>query len=481
MALITFFDIPRPVLVNLLDRAGKAEGISPRLLMGKPCELDPHQIAELYAGGFIELPKDSGITLTPAFVEVAQVILNPHTNVTFRIWGKEGMCGETNIQFPRDVVQGDGVMLNQMIDGNFRISAFIDDLNLTRLLGGALPPEGEEDLDFEFDGHFDAPVAAIFLGALDLARNHTGSGLRPGETVTDFVFSVQELYDYMFERWGFTAFKDLITYIVPAGMMAEAPSLSQTIDGLRSLAKAGVLIESKSDSFSLALILEPLVNLTVGLQAGMQWQRVSLMDSDELMVSNRLYLFGDKSFILCLAPTVEGKVFISRVGRQEITDFLLDEITATLTPSSEEPAVPREVQAPATPEMTCVQCGAILRPNAKHCSKCGARVEEQKPMPAPPEVTPPTVPEVTCAQCGAVLRPNAKFCSECGATAEERPPAPPKCPHCGETLEAGLKFCTRCGVALADQQSQPGPVPCPQRGTPLNPGAKFCSSCGTPI
>ena len=430
MALITFSDIPSSVLAGLLDIAGNAEGISPRPLMGEPGELDPHQLAELYAGGFINLPEDAGIILSPAFLQVAQVLLNPHTNVTFRIWGQDNVCGETNIQFPRDIVQGDGVILNQ-IGGFYRISAFIEDSDVTELLGKALTGGREENIAFEFDGHFDAPVAAILLGALDLARNHARSELGPGETVADLIFSTQQIIDYMSERWAFTSFKDLITYIVPAGMMAEPPSLTQTVDGLRSLVKAGALKESKADRYQLSLALEPLVNLTVGLQAGMQWQRVALMDSGELMVSNRLYLFGDKSFILSLVPTLRGKVFISRVRRKEITDFILDEITASLVPSPEEaptrgtenghhapdarysppPPFSPIQQGPGIPEtFACTNCGFISGKGALFCGKCGTSVIRVL-TPLPPPL--PSLSKI-CPNCNKTLGLNTNFCSGCG-------------------------------------------------------------------
>ena len=53
------------------------------------------------------------------------------------------------------------------------------------------------------------------------------------------VISTQEVYNYMYDRWALTGFKDLISYITTVGMMPEAPSLTETVDGLRILVKAG--------------------------------------------------------------------------------------------------------------------------------------------------------------------------------------------------------------------------------------------------
>lgn len=91
MTLTTFSDIPRSILALLLDRVGEARGMSPRLLMGTPDSLGPQQIAELYAGGFVELPDQPTISLTPQFIRVARVLLNPKTNLNIRIWGRDSI------------------------------------------------------------------------------------------------------------------------------------------------------------------------------------------------------------------------------------------------------------------------------------------------------------------------------------------------------------------------------------------------------
>ena len=169
MSLTTFSDVPRSILALLLDRVGEARGISPRLIMGKPDTLGPQQIAELYAGGFIQLPDKPTISLTPEFIRVARVMLNPHTNLNIRIWGRDSVCGETNIQFPRDIMQGGGVILNQL-GRMYRISAFVDDSTVVKMMGDAIPEPIEQDLQFEFKAHLDNTVAAILFAMIDLAR-----------------------------------------------------------------------------------------------------------------------------------------------------------------------------------------------------------------------------------------------------------------------------------------------------------------------
>ena len=54
-----------------------------------------------------------------------------------------------------------------------------------------------------------------------------------------------------------------------------------------------------------------------------------------------------------------------------------------------------------------------------------------------------------CPKCNAELRPGAKFCTKCGAKIE----AQPVCPKCGAALKPGAKFCTKCGTKLAAQSA----------------------------
>ena len=119
-----------------------------------------------------------------------------------------------------------------------------------------------------------------------------------------------------------------------------------------------------------------------------------------------------------------------------------------------EPAVePTPVPEPEPiPEpAVCPNCGAVLKPNARFCSKCGTsleapsrpvapqpdRIVEPAPNPVPtpvpepiPEPIPAPVPEPVpvpapepgpksfCKSCGTQLKPGAKFCPICGASTD---------------------------------------------------------------
>src|SRR5262245_8552060 len=70
--------------------------------------------------------------------------------------------------------------------------------------------------------------------------------------------------------------------------------------------------------------------------------------------------------------------------------------------------------APALPaallqEAACPECKAKLKPDAKFCASCGAKI----------------VPKL-CPECKAPLKLDAKFCAGCGKKVEEAPKTDPK-------------------------------------------------------
>jgi hypothetical protein len=392
-------DIPRSVLARLLDMAGKPTDLSPRLLMGNPSELYPFQLAELYASNFIELPEGSNFKLTPTFLEIASVLLNPKTNLTFRIWGDLNICAETNVQFPGHIVDGGGVILNQ-VGTRYQISAFVDQSDIFKLIWPLIPPDSEQEINFDFEGHFELPIIAVLFGFIDLARRKAKSGVaQAGDDI--MTSSLQQVNDYLSNQWGLTGFEDFITYIAVAGTKYNPPSLSQILESLITLTDVKVLIKETGDNYTLPPVFVPLVTRTIGDQAGFQWQRFTQLPSGELLWSHRIFIITDSSIIIQFAPTVGGKIFVSKVTPKQITDFLTEEVTLPPLIVSLKPMVPepsgaqptpsptiREPTTPATPltnmesieqiDTRCRFCGRDNASGARTCKFCGQPLSKVK-------------------------------------------------------------------------------------------------------
>lgn len=84
---------------------------------------------------------------------------------------------------------------------------------------------------------------------------------------------------------------------------------------------------------------------------------------------------------------------------------------------------------PASSQMQCAGCNAVLPPNARFCLACGQKVEIA------------AAGTVQCPDCGKQT-PQGKFCMECGA------PMQTACPKCGKTVPQGSKFCPDCGQQI---------------------------------
>lgn len=374
METVSFYDIPRPILASLLDMNGPAGDMSPRPLMGEAAPVTKHQLAELYAGGYIELPADSKVTLTPPFKRVAETLKNPATNVTFRLWGADNTCGETSLLFPGDIIDGEGVVLNQ-IDDNYRLAAPVETSDMLDLLRPAIPAEGTWENQVTFEGQFDVPVAVTLFGIFDLVRRNDRSA-----------FTASQIYGYLDGQWGLTGFDCLISYVAVAGMMPRPPSLKEVEFALLTLLDAKMITENTSEQYSLADSLAPVMALLPETFSGLQWQRVSQAGPAGLLCSNRIFLICKDGFILSLSPIGKGRIFISVIRREALISFLLDEFMVTL---------PKPRTA-----LNCTACGATVPTDKKFCIKCGKTMTSQ---------------EKPCCGCGEMMDIDKKFCTRCGA------------------------------------------------------------------
>jgi len=406
-----FPDIPRPVLAYLLDLAGPPRALSVRSLMGTPSPLTPDQISELLADRIIGFSDVGVMEPSSEFRPVASVLLAPRTTVNFRTWENNGNRGETILLFPGTIVEGRGVILNQ-VDDNYRIQAFASDAEISEFVRPHLPADDGQALEFET--LVDAPTAAVLFAIMDLARNKTGSSVPAYDGSSSTVLPVQKIYKYLTEAWGLNGPKDFLTYISAAGLMNAPPTSAEIVQAMISLGEAGALVEASSGEYAVSPAVQALAHLADGFQGGIQWKRTSLLGSGALEVSNRIFLFGDSSPMLCFSPAADGAVWVSAVRKQDIVDFLADEI-ASRPPSGRAPDPKKlnKVPVAAPPKSAlpaCASCGRELKPGRKFCIYCGAAVSSQKTADSPS----PALDKV-CPKCGTSIRLTAKFCKTCGA------------------------------------------------------------------
>ena len=395
MSRTVFYDVPRGVLATLLDQVGQPEALSPRPLMGDAATLAKHHLAELHAGGFLELPVDGTFRPTPEFSRAARVILAPHTTVNLRAWRDEAACAETSLLFPQNILEEDGVVLNQ-IDGSYRISAPAGRDELVNLLGGLLPPGTDEPGVFEFEAHLDGPVAATFCGLLDLLRRQ-GGGSATG-------VDAGQLGAYLAGRWGLTGFDSLVSYVTVIGSMPKPPALNMVEFSLGALTGAGIVADS-AGVCTLAPAFKPMLELIPAVMPGLQWQRVSDTDGDALLTSHRIFIFGKNGWILRFAPSSRGRIFISSMTAGQALDELVDELATMVPRRAGKPAPP----APGTEAQGARRCPACGQPqdgSRKFCTACGA------PIPAGAALQDEAH---RCKVCNAPMAPGKRFCTQCGA------------------------------------------------------------------
>jgi len=103
-------------------------------------------------------------------------------------------------------------------------------------------------------------------------------------------------------------------------------------------------------------------------------------------------------------------------------------------------------------EVFCSNCNRKYPSNVKFCPYCGD-------------------PYTPCPKCGADNDLDAKVCTVCGTRLDENVAA--QCPNCHTAVTPGTAFCPHCGRPLSEQK-------CPRCGASAN-GMTFCSRCGFKI
>ena len=343
----------RGSLAALLDATGTSSTLSPRPLLGAAALAVPQ--------------------VSPAFGQAALVLAAPRTNLLLRMWSGEDAAIETSILFAGLPGGGRGVTMN-MVGDDYRIAGYVDPEAMLALLAPFLPPPLSRPLP-AFVAQLPARTMAVLAGCIDLVRTNVLERrvarvldkAPPGETFAGDAASLagDHVAAYLEYVWGFSRFDQLITHVLPLSLMPRGPSRDDVAAGLRALAAAGLFEEIRKDRWQPLPVLEPLVTSLLGASAGFQWQRISQMPADALLIVERSFLLGAGGVALSFSQASEGILRLETCGRAEIVGFLTDELsTATLPP----------MPVAAEPAHFCGQCGTPLQPGWKFCGSCGAPI-----------------------------------------------------------------------------------------------------------
>ena len=355
--------ISRPDLAALLDNCGPLSMLSPRSFLGAAALGAPAVSAKV--------------------AQAAKVLAAPRTNLTLRIWGDEEAACEMNVLFPTLPVGGQGVVLNP-VGQEFSLSGFVDPERVLALLLPVLPPEPAVRPP-PFEAQLDCATMIVFAACIDLLRENIrerrvarvlDKRALPDRVLDDATaLAGGHIKAYLAAWWGVSRFDQLITCVVPLAVPPRPPTEAEIDAALKRLCDARLLDMPRPDRYAPAVCLEALVAALLGVTAGFQWQRVSEVGPDTLLVVERIFLLGAEGVIVEFSSTPEGLLRMVLRTRGEIAGFLADELSAVSVPPRVESPPPRAVDVPVgAPAVArfCGQCGAARKPGSKFCGSCGA-------------------------------------------------------------------------------------------------------------
>lgn len=344
----------RQELAALLDSTGASSPISPRPLLG---------------AASLAVPRVSA-----AFAEAARVIAAPRTNLTLRLWSGEEASVETNFLFRGLPGGGHGVALNPL-EQEYQIAGYIDPEAIVAILAPVLPPPREQVVP-AFEAQLDRVTMAVFAACLDVicrdvlsarvARAIDKSDMPPSFLEAVPPLALEHVQAYLERMWGWSRFDQLITYVLPLSVMQVPPPAARIAEAMDRLATLGFLHRVRPGRFRATAEIEPVVTALLGASAGFQWQRITQMPGDAILVVERTFLMGAEGVALEFRLASDDVLRMSACGRADIVDFIADELAvATVPPPPSEPE--------AAPKF-CGQCGATLQPDWKFCGACGAEI-----------------------------------------------------------------------------------------------------------
>jgi hypothetical protein len=246
--------------------------------------------------------------------------LNPVSNLTLRTWGGEESAIETNIQFPGYIREGEGVALNR-IDDSYKISAFFNDSDIVKLLDNFIPNLVDLDPSLAFKAQLPISALLTFFGMLDLYR------------MVEYPsppYSAAEIYGYINGRWGLSGFDALLTYGLAMGESLVPPSQVEIEASLGMLVNMAVFRKDHKDNYTVLPKLLPLVSAISGTLPGLQWKHMRLGDQAEVILTDRLWLYGSDGLVLMLTPSGNDMVYMESINIKEMKEFLIVKISLNL-------------------------------------------------------------------------------------------------------------------------------------------------------
>ncbi len=344
-----FPDFRDGLLASLIDAAGPSQNISPRLTMGDSETPNADDLAHLYADTVLTkaAPPTRGL-LSPAFLRAADVLRNPATNLTLRIWAASNDCAESNLQFPGSIAEGGGVILTSSETGT-RVAAFA---NSQHVIGMATPflrwaHHQPDDDPPPFEALLDFSSAIALCAAVDVS-------LVAGRDSAPKTFTVRDLHEHVLRRWGVSTFGELLTHGMAAIMAGHPPALQPFGLAVRTLAECDIFNSEDSETFVLAPAFLPVARRIVAPSAGLIWQRVSRLPDGNLERSCQSFLAVDQA-VLRLAPGRPGHLYFELGGRTLARDFIASELASNIPAAEPKPqaaAIPPKLPTASTPTVS---------------------------------------------------------------------------------------------------------------------------------
>ncbi len=316
-------------LLKLVDSTTELSQL-PRL--GKAAPPDQDELEQLTRAKILSMPEARPDSVTSMGHEVLFALSSPVTAVTVRLWASEQSSVETCAYFPGNIVAGQGVLLNEQLDGLWQLSGMVDDAMLLAMATLMIPPSPVNWISkINFKAHLDSSTATVLCALFDLARTafkkqgFPNVGLKPG---TDF--SLGEISGFLEARWGLSDFDQMITYLPASCMLGEPPSFTAIDMAVARLVENGFLNESITGRLLLCKALQKLIPALYGLRTGLQWQRLNILPEGDFAASNRIFLVGPGGMVFSFTVSVADHIFLERISGDEMALFFANEVAGML-------------------------------------------------------------------------------------------------------------------------------------------------------